>query len=100
MHNEIGSDNNRNLYASVEVKKNTSSGRRFLTHKARLVFISLQQAFDDIPILDYFLSKWYICIKMDMSGYAISQILSQLTMDQRFPASVINTEFFSSYLGL
>lgn len=32
-------------------------------------------------ILNHFDSEYYICIKTDTSGYAISEIFSQLTLD-------------------
>ena len=53
----------------------------FLTPKARLAFTELRQAFVKASILYYFNPKCYIRIEIDVSGYAIGGVLSQLTLD-------------------
>ena len=51
----------------------------FLTPKAKLAFFRLRQAFIEAPILHHFDPERYIQIEIDVSGYAIGGILSQLT---------------------
>ena len=53
----------------------------FLTLKVKLAFSWLRQAFTKAPILHHFDPEQYIRIEMDASGYAISGILSQLTLE-------------------
>ncbi len=53
----------------------------FLTFKARKVFIKLKQAFIETSILNHFDPEHHIQIETDASGYAIVEILSQLTLD-------------------
>ena len=55
---------------------------KFLTSKAREVFNLLWQAFTKASILRYFDPECYIRIETNVSGYAISGILSQLISDQ------------------
>ncbi len=49
--------------------------------EARKSFIKLRQAFVEAPILNHFDSKHHIWIEIDASGYTISEIFSQLTLD-------------------
>ena len=51
----------------------------FFTPKVRLVFTKLRQMFVKAPILYYFDPEYHIQINIDASGYAIDQILNQLT---------------------
>ena len=53
----------------------------FLTLDARQAFTQLRQAFTEAPILQYFDSERYIRIETDISGYAISGVLSQMTLE-------------------
>ncbi len=53
----------------------------FLTSEAKKAFTKLRQAFIETPILNYFDLERHIQIETDASGYAISEILSQLTSD-------------------
>ena len=53
----------------------------FLIPGAKLAFTKLKQAFLKAPILHHFDSERYIRIETDVSGYAISGVLSQLTLD-------------------
>ena len=41
----------------------------------------MKQAFVEVPILNYFDSKRHIQIEINVSGYAISGIFSQLNLD-------------------
>ena len=59
--------------------KKTESG--FLTFGAKKAFTKLRQAFIKAPILHHFDPKRHIRVETDVSGYAISGILSQLTSD-------------------
>ena len=67
--------------------KNSSKSKRaigpldFFIPRAKLVFIKLRQAFFKTPILQHFDPKHYIQIEMDVSGYAIGGVLSQLILD-------------------
>ena len=53
----------------------------FLTPRAKLAFTKLRQAFFKALILYYFDSKCHIRIGMDVSGYAMSGVFSQLSLD-------------------
>ena len=53
----------------------------FLTPGVRLVFIELRQVFLKALILHHFNSEHYIQIETDASGYAMSRVFSQLTLD-------------------
>ena len=55
-----------------------SSRTSFFTAQDSLTFIQWRKAFIKAPILYYFDSKHYIQIETDVSGYAISLIVSQL----------------------
>ena len=59
--------------------KKTESG--FLTSGARKAFTELRQAFIKAPILHHFDPERHIRIETDASGYAIGEVLSQLTSD-------------------
>ncbi len=54
-------------------------GTDFLTSGAKETFIYLQKAFIEAPILRHFDPKHYIRIETDVSGYAISGVLNQMT---------------------
>ena len=54
-------------------------GSNFLTSRARLA--KLREAFIKASILHHFDLKRYIRIETDVSGYAISNIFSQLTLN-------------------
>ena len=57
-----------------------SSKADFHTSEIKLVFDKLRQAFIKIPILYHFDSECPICIKTNLSSYAISRVLSHLTL--------------------
>ena len=61
--------------------RNKEARTGFLTLEAKLAFTKLRQAFVKTPIFHYFDSECHIRIETDASGYAISEILSQLTLD-------------------
>ena len=65
--------------------KNSSKSKEaesgFLTSEARKAFTELRQAFVKAPILHHFDPECHIRIEMDVSGYAIGEVLSQLTSD-------------------
>ena len=56
-----------------------SKNPAFLTANARQTFTQLREAFTKTPILSHFDPERYIRVKTDVSGYAISGVLSQLT---------------------
>ena len=51
----------------------------FLTPGAKEVFNQLRQAFTEAPILRHFDPECHIRIETNSSGYAIGEVLSQLT---------------------
>ena len=53
----------------------------FLTPRARLAFTKLRQAFVKASILYHFDPERYIRVEINISGYAISGVFSQLTSD-------------------
>ena len=67
--------------------KNSSKSKKavgpsdFLTPGAKLAFTELRQAFLKAPILHHFDPERHIRIETDASGYAIGEVLSQLTSD-------------------
>ena len=56
--------------------RNKEAKTGFLILEARLVFTQLRQAFVEAPILHYFDLKSHIRIETNISGYAISGVLS------------------------
>ena len=63
-------EKSRNLSKS----KQTELG--FLTFRARRAFIELRQAFIKAPILHHFDPERHIRVETDVSGHAISRVLS------------------------
>ena len=68
----------------ISKSKNSSKSKKtvrsdFFTSGAKLVFTKLRQAFFMAPIFYHFDPERYIRIEMDISGFAIGEILSQLT---------------------
>ena len=61
--------------------KNLNGAMGYLTAKARLAFIQLRKAFTKASIFQHFDLECHIWIEIDMSGYAIVGVLSQLTLD-------------------
>ena len=61
--------------------------RNYLILDAKRAFDQLRQAFTKAPIRQHFDPEWYIRIKIDASGYAISGVVSQLTnnLSQWYP---------------
>ena len=66
----------KNLSKSIKTVRSD-----FLTPRARLPFIKLRQAFVKTPILYHFNPERHIRVETDTSGYAIGEVLSQLTSD-------------------
>ena len=56
-------------------------GSDFFTFRARLVFTELKQAFVKAPILHHFDLEYFFQVEIDASGYTISKVFSQLTLD-------------------
>ena len=59
--------------------KNSNRATGYLNPDARQAFTQLRQVFTRAPILQHFDLEYHIRIKTDVSGYAISDMLSQLT---------------------
>lgn len=72
---ESGKDNNNNK----TVRKN--GGTSYLTPKAKIAFAKWKKAFIKALILYHFQPNWYIWIEIDVSGYAIGGVISQLTLE-------------------
>ena len=62
-------------------KSKTVGSLDFLTPRAKLVFTKLRQVFFKALILYHFDSKCHIRMETDVSGYAIGEVLNQLTSD-------------------
>ena len=75
--NVQNSSKSKNLAKS----KKTVRCSDFLTLGAKLAFTELRQAFLKALILHHFNPERYIRIEIDVSGYAIGRVLSQLTSD-------------------
>ena len=85
-----GKAGDRNLSKSKK-SKNAKSGKQicigamgkpiFLTPGAREPFNQLRKAFTKALILQHFDPECYIRIETNTSGYAIKEVLSQLTSD-------------------
>ena len=86
-------------------KANEAFGTDFLTCEARAVFIRLQKAFTEVPILHHSDPEPHIWIETNASGYAIGGVLSQLTSDLSYSNHVISEnpnpdpKFFKSEIG-
>ena len=61
--------------------KNSNRATGYLTPGAKQAFTQLRQAFTKALILRHFDPKYHIRIETDTSGYAIGEVLSQLTSD-------------------
>ena len=61
--------------------KNLNGAMSYLTPNARRVFIQLRQAFTKAPILWHYDLEYYIRIEINVSGYVINRVLSQLTLN-------------------
>ena len=86
-NNEIGKKSpkmtkSKNLFKSKKLSKLKKIVRLdFFTPKARLVFTELRQTFIEAPILHHLDLKCYIQVETDISGYAISEVSSQLILE-------------------
>lgn len=60
--------------------RNKKPRTKFLTPRTNVTFVELWQAFCTTPIVYYFDPKWHIHIGMNILGYAINDILIQLTL--------------------
>ena len=80
---EVGSGSNGNCEdGTVErppCSKNLNRATGYLTPDARQAFIQLRQAFTKALILQHFDPERYIWIETEASGYAIGNMLTQLT---------------------
>ena len=59
----------------------TEDGPKFLTPDTKTAFNRLRLAFTEALILQYFDPKCHIWIETDTLGYAIGEVLSQLTFE-------------------
>ena len=84
---EVRDDEDGKKVQKTSKSKNSSKSKKtvgssdFLTPGAKLGFTELRQAFLKAPILHHFDPERHIRIETDTSGYAIIEVLSQLTSD-------------------
>ena len=83
---EVGDDKIEKKVQKLFKSKNLSKSKKtvgsdFLTSGAKLAFTKLRQVFVKAPIFHHFDLKRHIWIETNISGYAISKVLSQLTLD-------------------
>ena len=72
----------KNLFKSKKLSKfKKTLGSDFFTFVAKLAFIKLRQTFLKASILYYIDPEHYIRIETDVSGHAIGEVFSQLTLD-------------------
>ena len=76
---EVGDDKVMKKGRNLSKSKKTELG--FLTSGARKAFTELRQTFIKASILHHFNPEHHIRVDIDASGYAISGVLSQLTLD-------------------
>ena len=75
-----GNYEDKTVKRSPLTSKNLNGATGYLTPKAKQAFTQLRQAFTKAPILRHFDPKCHIRIETVMSGYAIGEVLSQLTL--------------------
>ena len=80
-YNEVGKKVQKTSRSKNLSKYKEIVGSNAFTLGARLVFTKLRQAFLKALIFHYFNSKYHIWIEIDVSGYIIDEVLSQLTLD-------------------
>ena len=66
----------KNLFKSQNLFKSKKTELDFFTFRARMVFTKLRQMFVRAVIFHHFDLEYHIRVEMDVSGYAISEILS------------------------
>ena len=76
-----GNCEDKTVEKSLLISKNSNGATDYLTPKVRLVFCQWKKAFTKALILQHFDSECHIRIETDASGYAISKVLSRLTLD-------------------
>ena len=72
-------DKARILLVSFAFKNPTKAS--YLTFNAKKAINFLWHVFTQAPTFQYFAPKWHIRIEINMSGYAISGVLSQPNLD-------------------
>ena len=70
----------------------TKAGPSFLTSQARAAFNRLRLAFNKAPILWHFDLEYHIRIEIDVLGYAICGVLSQLASGIKLDKIVTKTD--------
>ena len=71
--------------------RNKEAGTGFLTPNARLTFIQLRQTFVEAPIFHHFDPESLIRIEINVSSYAISDVLNQLSSGTRLDRVITKT---------
>ena len=78
----IGSDRkDETVKRSLLTSKNSNGATGYLTPDAKQAFTQLRQVFTIAPIFRHFNPECHFRIEIDASGYAMSGVLSQLTLD-------------------
>ena len=78
----IGGDHeDETVKRSLLTSKNSNGATGYLNPNAKQTFTQLGQSFTKASILQHFDPECYIQIEIGASGYAIGEVLSQLTFD-------------------
>ena len=76
-----GDCKDKTVKRSALTSKNSNGATGYLTPSAKRAFIQLRQAFTKASIFRHFDPECHIRIEIDVSGYAIGRVFSQLTSD-------------------
>ena len=79
--NPSKSKKSKNAKSGIQTRIRATGEPTFLNPGAKEGFNQLRQAFTEAPILRHFDPEYHIQIETDVSGYAIGEVLSQLTSD-------------------
>ena len=78
---KVGDDEFGKKVQKMSKSKKTIGFSDFLILETKLAFNELKKAFFKALLLHYFDLEYHIRTEMDVSGYAIGEVLSQLTSD-------------------
>ena len=80
LNDEVGKKGQKTSKSKkLSKSKKTVGSSNFLTPKAKLAFTKLRQVFLKVPIHHHFNPEYHSQIEMDVLGYALGRVLSQLT---------------------
>ena len=94
---EVGKKAQKTSKSKNSSKSQKMVGSDFLTSGAKLAFTELREAFLKALILHHFNPERHIRIEMDASGYAIDEVLNQLTSEGRWhPVAFFSRKMISA----